>query len=96
MISPKSKLFDLLEELLSNDRKDIQSENFFILEKDLEIAHCPYATNHVKALACNETIDEEPISVISHHLDLTITSTSQGHFMYWKGLKPPELLGLDA
>ena len=40
--------------------------------------------------------DNEPISIIGHHLDLTITSTSHGWFMYWKGMEPPELLGQDT
>ena len=44
----------------------------------------------------DETLDDKPISLIGHHLGLTIVSTSQGHFIYWKGLESPELLGLDA
>ena len=40
--------------------------------------------------------DNEPISIIGRHLDLTITSTSHGWFMYWKGMEPPELLGKDT
>ena len=40
--------------------------------------------------------DNEPISIIGQHLDLTIAFMLQGRFMYWKVLEPPELLGYDA
>jgi hypothetical protein len=33
---------------------------------------------------------------MSGHQGLMITSTPQGHFVYWKGKKPAELLGDDA
>ena len=44
----------------------------------------------------DEIFDDEPVSPLGHHLGLTIASTPQGRFIYWKGLEPPELLGLDA
>jgi hypothetical protein len=30
------------------------------------------------------------------HLGLTITSTPQGHFVYWKGFEPSELLDYES
>jgi hypothetical protein len=37
----------------------------------------------------DETLEDEPISLIDHHMGLTIASTSQGNFIYWKGLETP-------
>ena len=44
----------------------------------------------------DEYPDNEPISIIGHHLDLTIAATSQGRFVYWKGMEPPKLLAHDT
>jgi hypothetical protein len=38
----------------------------------------------------NSGDDSEPF--LGHHLGLTITSTPQGWFVYWKGMEPSELL----
>jgi hypothetical protein len=35
-------------------------------------------------------------SFLGSHLGLTITSTSQGRFMYWKGFEPSELLDYES
>jgi hypothetical protein len=35
-------------------------------------------------------------SFLGNHPGLTITSTLQGYFMYWKGLEPSELLEFDS
>jgi hypothetical protein len=40
--------------------------------------------------------DDYPNSFLSNHLRLTIASTSQGRFVYWKGLEPSELLEYDS
>ena len=61
--------------LTSNDRKKIQFENFFNPKKGLEGLH-------------DEFPDNESIIIIGQHMDLTIVSTPQGQFMYWKGLEP--------
>ena len=91
-----TKLSDQIRKLSLDDRGEIQSKNVLNLERESKIAHSLYATNHGKALSCDETLDDEPISIIGRHHDLTIASTPQGHFMYWKGLEPPDLLRLDA
>jgi hypothetical protein len=33
-------------------------------------------------------LDDHPDSFLGNHLGLIITSTQQGHFVYWKGLEP--------
>jgi hypothetical protein len=40
--------------------------------------------------------DDYPESFSGSHLGLTITSTPQDHFVYWKGLEPSELLKYDS
>jgi hypothetical protein len=40
--------------------------------------------------------DDYSESFLGNHLGLTITSTPQGHFVYWKGLEPSELLEYDS
>jgi hypothetical protein len=40
--------------------------------------------------------DDHPESFPGSHLGLTITSMLQGHFVYWKGLEPSELLEYDS
>jgi hypothetical protein len=40
--------------------------------------------------------DDDPESFSGSHLGLTITSTPQGRFVYWKGLEPSELLEYDS
>jgi hypothetical protein len=52
------------------------------------------------ATACWEAVvlinhsqpDDHPESFLDSHIGLTITSTPQGQFVYWKGLEPSELL----
>ena len=78
------------------DQEEIQFENFSNLEKGSEISHSSPATNKGKASMHDEALDDEPISIIGHHLGLMVASTSEGYFTYWKGLEPLELLGLDA
>jgi hypothetical protein len=48
----------------------------------------PVLDNHL------ESNDSESFS--GNHLGLTIMSTLQGHFVYWKGLEPSELLEYDS
>jgi hypothetical protein len=40
--------------------------------------------------------DDHPEFFSDSHLSLTITSTPQGRFVYWKGLEPSELLEYDS
>ena len=82
IINNTTELSDQIEELSLDDREKIQFENFFNLEKTSKTTHSTNATNHGKALAHDENLDDEPISVIGRHLDLTFASTPQGHFMY--------------
>ena len=83
----KIQLFDPLA-LPSIDRKDNQSGNFVNSEKASDDLLSTDATNSWRAPIYDEFPDNEPISIIGQHLDLTIASTPQGHFMYWKGLGP--------
>ena len=80
--SNDSKLSNQIGKLSLDDLEEIQSENFFNLEKASKTTHSTNATNHGKALEHDENLDDEPISVIGRHLDLTFASTPQGHFMY--------------
>jgi hypothetical protein len=49
----------------------------------------PVLNNHSKS-------DDDPESFSGNHLGLTITSMPQGHFVYWNGLEPSELLEYDS
>jgi hypothetical protein len=49
----------------------------------------PVLDNHIKS-------DDDPKFFSGNHLGLTITSTPQGCFVYWKGLEPSELLEYDS
>jgi hypothetical protein len=40
--------------------------------------------------------DDHPKSFSGSHLGLTITSTPQGRFMYWKGLEPSKLVEYES
>ena len=79
---------DLLEELSSNDQENIQSKIFFDLEKDLDDSPSADATNFWEAPNIDELPKTEPISIIGQHLDFTVASTPQGHFMYYRAWSP--------
>ena len=79
---------DLLEELSSNDQENIQSKIFFDLEKDLDDSPSADATNFWEAPNIDELPKTEPISIIGQHLDFTVASTPQGHFMYCRAWSP--------
>jgi hypothetical protein len=40
--------------------------------------------------------NDNPESFLGSHMGLTITTTPQGRFMYWKGMEPYELLEYDS
>jgi hypothetical protein len=78
-----------------------QSEFLSTLEEDLD--------NLLKigdegATACREApvfdkyseSDDDSETSQGCHLGLTITSTPQGRFVYWKGMEPSELLEFDS
>jgi hypothetical protein len=48
------------------------------------------------ALENHSQPDDCPESLLGNHLDLTITSTPQRRFVYWKSLEPSELLNYDS
>ena len=91
----KAKPSDLLEGSPPNDQRNTQSESFFSLEKASDGKLNIDATNHWEAPIIDELQDSEPISIIGQHLDFMIASTPQGHFVYWKGMKPLKLLSYD-
>ena len=91
-----TKLSDQIRKLSIDDQGEIRCEDFFNSKKVLETNLNLHPTNHREAIMCDETLDGKSISIIGRHLDLTIISTHQGNFMYWKGLESPERLGLDA
>jgi hypothetical protein len=41
-------------------------------------------------------LDDDPESFSGSHLGLTITTTPQGRFVYWKGMEPSELDEYDS
>jgi hypothetical protein len=55
------------------------------------------ATAHweAPALENHSQPDGHTESILGSHLRLTITSTLQGHFVYWKGFAPSELLNYE-
>ena len=56
--------------------------NFFDLEKISDNSITTDATKLWEAPIYEEYPDNEPISIIGHHLDLTIAATLQGSFIY--------------
>jgi hypothetical protein len=53
------------------------------------LSRAPTLDNHLQP-------NDYPESFSGIHLGLTITSTPQGHIVYWKGLEPSELLDYDS
>jgi len=90
------QLSDLLGGPSLGDQERFQSETFFDPGKASDDLLITDATNPWEAPVTDELLDNEPISIIGKHLDLTIASTPQGRFVYWKGMEHPELLGHDA
>ena len=81
--------------ILSLDQEKIQSKDFFDPKEDPKNSHDLFSTKR-KTPIDNQIFDDEPVLPLGYHLGLTIASNPRGRFVYWKGLKPLELLGLYA
>jgi hypothetical protein len=64
-------------------------------EKDSETRKPPFI-GRPPPLKTTPQPDGQSESFSGSHLHLTITSTPQSCFMYWKGIEPSELLDYDS
>jgi hypothetical protein len=78
-----------------------QSEFISVLEEDLDNLLKPGDVGATTYRECPifdkySDSDEDPKTFPGCHLGLTITSTPQAWFVYWKGMEPSELLEYDS
>ncbi|RLM75622.1 uncharacterized protein C2845_PM15G02000 [Panicum miliaceum] len=79
----------------------LRSKSLSDLEKDLDLLlklgdEDATASREAPILDAYSDSDDNPDSSTVSHLGLRITTTTQGRFMYWKGMGPSELLDDDA
>ncbi|RLN03049.1 hypothetical protein C2845_PM13G05970 [Panicum miliaceum] len=82
-----------MEALRSKSLSDLENKLDLLLEfGDEDATACweaPVFSNY-------SNLDDDPDSSTASHIGLSITTTAQDRFVYWKGMEPSELLDGDA